>query len=143
MKDSRVILVVEGDDAIWSVIKDALPACADGYAVMRLDSAELAEMLAGGASVKKPGLRSAHALILDDDYLGGQTVQILSQLRTHEFLARVPAVILIGREDERHISECQTMGASICILKSGGEEALRETLVKLGDFLAVVQVSQS
>jgi DNA-binding NarL/FixJ family response regulator len=142
VKENRVILVIEGDDAVYSVIRSSLLAGEEGYSVVRMSSQELAGMLAADAPGRKPGVGEAHALLLDDGWLGGRSTQILSQLRTHELLARVPVVMLVGSQDERRISEYQTLGASICILRGGSEEILRDTIARLGAFLSVVQVPQ-
>ncbi len=140
VKENRIILVVEGDDAVYSLLRSSLLEAKEGYTVVRISGEELAAMLAADASGRKPGTAEAHALIMDDDCMGGRSAQILSQLRTHELLARVPVVMLLGSQDEKRISEYQTMGASICILRSGSQDVLKDTITRLGAFLSVVQV---
>lgn|GEM_PF-5189393 len=140
VKESRAILVVEDDDIVFSLVRRALLEVPAGYAVRRLTAGELTNMLAAGQSGGAPGGGNIQALVLDEASLKPESVGILSSLRTHPAFARVPTVMLVHTDDERRISEYQTMGASICILKPGEEDAILETISKLGSFLAVVQV---
>jgi DNA-binding NarL/FixJ family response regulator len=143
MKQNKVILVAQGDDAAYATISQTLEKTALGSTIVRLGSgAELVDFLFTGSSGKRLVPNVAYVLILDENCSALDGEDILPMMEKDKLLARMPVIVLIGSEDEKKVCRYESAGASICILRPAAQDALADTIEKLGAFLAVIQAPQ-
>jgi CheY-like chemotaxis protein len=138
MKQSKVILVAESDDVMYSLISKALEITAT-HTVLRLAGRDdLADFLSGSQSGKRLIPNVAYTLILDENCITMDDKRMLPDV-ADDLLTKIPIVVLLDSDNEKCIDRYQALGASICILKPRDEAELKDTIAKLAGFLDVVQ----
>jgi CheY-like chemotaxis protein len=99
----------------------------------------LAFLLGSDGTGKNNSSRSL--LILLDLNLPDMTgVDILTKVKSNEYLKRSPVIILTTTDDEREIKRCYDLGANVYITKPVNYESFANAIQQLGLFLSVMQV---
>jgi CheY-like chemotaxis protein len=138
MKQNKVILVAESDDAMYSLISKALETTAVHTVLRIAGRGDLADFLSGSQPGKRLIPNVAYILILDENCITLDDKRMLPDV-ADDLLAKIPIIVFLDSDNEKCIDRYQALGASICILKPRDEAELKDTIAKLAGFLDVVQ----
>ena len=80
-------------------------------------------------------------LILLDLNLPDMTgIEILSRIKTNEYLKRIPVVVLTTTDDAVEIGHCYDLGCNIYVTKPVNYENFANAIRQLGLFFSVIQI---
>jgi two-component system response regulator len=127
------ILLVEDNDADIELTRDMLSlAKYDIKLSVARDGMEALELLNNAGSWSLPGLPTLVLLDLNLPRKHGR--QVLSVIKTHDELKRIPVVMLSSSESEQDITSCYHLGANCYMVKPSNLEGYRATMKSLEEF---------
>jgi CheY-like chemotaxis protein len=91
-------------------------------------------------SSEGPAANGPALVLLDLNLPDMSGTDILSQLKSHPKLKRLPVVVLTTTDDKVEIQRCYDLGCNVYITKPVDYEAFATAIRQLGLFLSVMQV---
>lgn len=126
------VLLVEDNAADADLASEALSERIDVQVSIAKDGVEALEMLNDDGVWSEPGRPTLILLDLNLPRKDGR--QVLSILKTHDLLRRIPVVILSSSESDRDVTSCYELGANCYIAKPVDWQTFRATVRSIEDF---------
>lgn len=82
-------------------------------------------------------------ILLDLNLPDMSGVEILTRLKAHEHLKRVPVVVLTTTDDQQEIQRCYDLGCNVYITKPVDYESFAHSIRQLGLFFSVIQIPET
>lgn len=141
-KNEVTILLAEDDDGHAELIRDNLDESGIANPIMRFqDGQEVIDFLFGEPDT--PGSRKknvSYLLLLDIRMPRIDGIEVLSRLKSHEELKKIPVIMLTTTDDPKEVNRCYELGCNCYITKPVDYRRFSEMLTRLGLFLMVVQL---
>lgn len=83
-----------------------------------------------------------YLLLLDIRMPKVDGVEVLRQIKLDPELRKIPVIMLTTTDDPHEVDRCHALGCSHYIVKPVDYERFSEAIVKLGEFLSLVQVPE-
>ena len=126
MKKPVHILLVEDNPADADLTTEILTASNDVNVSLAKDGVEALTMLEGDGDWSKPGRPTLVLLDLNLPRKDGR--QVLAVLKAHDFLRRIPVIVLSSSESDFDITNCYELGANCYITKPVDLQTFRSIL---------------
>ena len=85
---------------------------------------------------------TAYLLLLDIRMPKVDGVEVLSQLKTHKELRKIPVCMLTTTDDPREVTRCHQLGCNSYIVKPVDYDKFADAVKQLGLFISLVQIPQ-
>ncbi len=142
MTDDVVILIAEGDEGHFSLIRKNLMRAGIGNEIVRFSNGQETLDFLFGPGGNGPEDGKAYLLILDIRMPKVDGVKVLDRMRQNERLRRIPVIILTTTDDPAEVERCHRLGCSIYIVKPVEYDDFVDAIRKVGSFLSIVSVPQ-
>lgn len=140
---SVTIVMIEDDEGHARLIeRNVRRAGVSNEIVPFMNGADALAYLFGSDGSGKASANRPMLILLDLNLPDTTGIEILSKLKSNEYLKKFPVVILTTTDDQREIQKCYDLGANVYITKPVDYEAFANAIRQLGLFLSVMQVPQ-
>ena len=142
-KSNQPILIVEDSDDDYEATYRALKKSGDfNNPIIRCEDGEEAlEYLTRKGRYADHQSKMVPALILLDLNLPGRNGKsILSEIKTHEALNKVPIIVLTTSNDSRDVEECYNLGANTFIVKPVNMDSFTQAISSFKEYWFEVAV---
>ena len=137
------ILIAEDDDGHADLILEYLREAGVRNPIVRFrDGLEVMTYLAPPAGPPCWEGDQTFLLLLDINMPKMDGMEVLRRLKGSEATRNIPVIMLTTTDDPREVAACYRLGCNFYIAKPMGFEAFSETLMRLGQFLLVLQVAR-
>ena len=138
MSPPVIIILVEDDDGHALLVERNIKRSGFGNQIIRFkDGAEVLAFLFDGRFAVDP---RQYLMLLDLHMPGVDGLTVLRRIKEDTHCKVMPVVILTTTEDPPEIQECYRLGCNLYLTKPVHYQDFVETVVKLGQFILMVQV---
>jgi len=141
LKEEMVILIAEDDEGHATLIKKNLVRSGILNQMIHFkDGDETLDFLLkrGKGPHRKSG--SHYLLLLDIRMPRVDGIEVLSQVKGHDELRKMPVIMITTTDDPREVDRCHTLGCSHYITKPVDYDMFVKAVRQLGLFLLVIEV---
>ena len=141
LKEEMVILIAEDDEGHATLIKKNLVRSGILNQMIHFkDGDETLDFLLkrGKGPHREPGKH--YLLLLDIRMPRVDGIEVLSQVKGHDELRKMPVIMITTTDDPREVDRCHTMGCSHYITKPVDYDMFVKAVRQLGLFLLVIEV---
>jgi len=135
MPRSVHVLLVEDNPADADLTSEVLTESIDVQVSLAKDGVEALELLEQDGDWSAPGRPTLILLDLNLPRKDGR--QVLSILKTHDLLRRIPVVVLSSSESDKDITSCYELGANCYITKPVDLQTFRAAVRAIEQFWLV------
>ena len=132
MPRSVHVLLVEDNPADADLTSEVLTESIDVQVSLAKDGVEALELLEQDGDWSAPGRPTLILLDLNLPRKDGR--QVLSILKTHDLLRRIPVVVLSSSESDKDITSCYELGANCYITKPVDLQTFRAAVRAIEQF---------
>lgn len=132
MRERVHVLLVEDNPADADLTSEVLTESIEVQVSLAKDGVEALEMLDKDGNWSEQGRPTLILLDLNLPRKDGR--QVLTILKTHDLLRRIPVVILSSSESDRDITSCYELGANCYITKPVDLQTFRATVRSVEEF---------
>lgn len=138
------IIMIEDDEGHARLIEKNIRRAGIVNTIVPFSNGRTAlEYLLGGDGSANVSLGRRMLILLDLNLPDISGIDLLSQIKQHEHLRRVPVVILTTTDDADEIKRCYDLGANVYITKPVEYEGFANAIRQVGLFFSVIQVPEN
>jgi CheY-like chemotaxis protein len=141
MRKEVVILIAEDDEGHAGLIMKNLSRAGIINTIFHFrDGQEVLDFLLKKGDGPKHQSGTAYVLLLDIRMPKIDGVEVLSQLKDHPELCKIPVIMITTTDDPREVERCHAIGCSHYITKPIDYDGFVHAIRQLGLFLTIVEV---
>jgi CheY-like chemotaxis protein len=143
MKRDCVILIAEQNEEHLNLMKNGLlHAGVNNDIVHFADGRQTLDFLFDTTQKSDGELEGReYILFMDIDLPQVGGIEILEKIKADNMLSKVPVIVLAAADDPKIIDRCYDLGCCTYIVKPAEDEAFRQSITKIGNFLTVVEMA--
>jgi CheY-like chemotaxis protein len=139
--DELVIIVTEDDEGhALLIIKNLRRAGIKNEILHFRNGQEALDFLLQKSNGRNRMKNTPYLLLLDIQMPNVDGTEVLRQIKRHEELRKIPAIMVTTTDDPREIEKCYELGCSVYITKPVSYDKFIDAIKRLGLFIMVVEV---